>query len=265
MSPAVRRRRLALAGVAGLAALTGALLGSRSDDGEDPASTASSPAPPHCPAAVAADPRRLAGQMLVVRMEATATAGLRRAVRRGEIGGVVLFPPPGTPPDALGEQVETLGRVAIESGSPAPLVMIDQEGGEVKRLTDLPPNRSPAEIAARGTAAATTQGQAHRTRPGAARDQRRSGAGARRARDRGRVHRLARIRHRPRRGGGARHRPSARGSSRRASRRPRSTSPGSGSRPSTPISLRARSTRRELSWRRGWSRPRQRSRRASAS
>ena len=87
----VRRRQLSLAAVACTAAVAGALVGSLADDEQQPPRDGAS-APVVCPPAVAADPRRLTGQMLVVRMEGSATGDLRRRARRGEIGGVVLFP-----------------------------------------------------------------------------------------------------------------------------------------------------------------------------
>ena len=98
--------------------------------------------------------------MLVARMEATATPELLRAVRRGEIGGVVLFPPAGTDPLALGREVEKLRRAARKAGAPAPLVSIDQEGGEVERLPSLPPDGTPSELAARGTEELAAQARA---------------------------------------------------------------------------------------------------------
>ena len=115
---------------------------------------------PACPEAVAADPRRLVGQMLIVRMESTATESLRERVRGGEIGGVILFPPEGADPAALGSQVRALRRAAAGAGAPAPLVAIDQEGGEVERLPDLPPERSAAEMASGGERLARTEGRA---------------------------------------------------------------------------------------------------------
>ena len=115
---------------------------------------------PVCPEAVAADPRRLVGQMLIVRMESTATESLRERVRAGEIGGVILFPPEGADPAALGSQVQALRRAALPSGAPAPLVAIDQEGGEVERLPGLPPESSAAGMASGGKRLARTEGRA---------------------------------------------------------------------------------------------------------
>jgi beta-N-acetylhexosaminidase len=155
---AVRRRRLALGAVACLAAVVGAIVGA-SGDGEDAAPPAAS-AKIVCPPAVAADPRRLVGQMLIVRMEGSATQQLRRRVRRGLIGGVILFPPLDTATSALRTEVRALRGAASATGAPAPLVAIDQEGGEVKRLPAAPPGRSPAELGAAGPPAARAAGRA---------------------------------------------------------------------------------------------------------
>ncbi len=162
----VRRRRIALAAVAALALAAGIVVASGDGGGSDPpedspAADGVSPVAeaPQCPAEIASDPRRLAGQMLIVRMEATATDALRRRLSTGEIGGVILFPPDGADPAALGGQVAELRQAAAKAGAPAPLVAIDQEGGEVERLPGLPPEHSPAEIALDGARAARTEGQ----------------------------------------------------------------------------------------------------------
>jgi beta-N-acetylhexosaminidase len=97
--------------------------------------------------------------MLVVRMEATATDGLRHALRAGDIGGVILFPPSGAEPGAIGDQVAKLDRVAAHTGQPAPIVAIDQEGGEVKRFPSLPPDESAPQMGAAGPAATRSQGR----------------------------------------------------------------------------------------------------------
>ena len=159
MPARVRRRRLALALVAAVALVAGVVVGAGDEDGSGGPDEVTD-VPPACPPDVADDPRRLTGQMLVVRMEATATGDLRARVRAGELGGVILFPPEGTDPDALGEQVAKLRDAAARAGTPAPLVAIDQEGGEVKRLPSVPPERSPAAIARGGEEAARSEGQA---------------------------------------------------------------------------------------------------------
>lgn len=157
-SAAARRRRLALAGVAGVAVAAGIAVGAHNDGGGEPPATASEA--PECPAEVVADPARLAGQMVIVRMEAVATDGLLRRIRRGKISGVILFPPAGSTPETVAGQVGSLRAAAAKAGAPAPLVMIDQEGGEVKRLPGLAPDLSPAQIASRGEAVARSQGEA---------------------------------------------------------------------------------------------------------
>jgi beta-N-acetylhexosaminidase len=155
----LRRRRIALACIAVAALAAGIALGA--DGGSEPGGTAEpAAAAPTCPAEVASDPRRLVGQMLIVRMEATATEGLLARLRAGELGGVILFPPEGTSPSALREQIALLRRAAARGAAAAPLIAIDQEGGEVRRLPDLPPDRAPRALAAFGERAAHTEGAA---------------------------------------------------------------------------------------------------------
>ena len=160
---AVRRRRLVVACLALIAGVAGVWAGASYDSGSEtvgdstggPVGTDSATGPPPAPACaseISSDPARLAGQMLMVRMEATATQDLRRRARRGELGGVILFPPEGTDPQTLAAEVARLDRIAEDAGFPAPLVAIDQEGGEVKRLPDAPPDLAPPEIEAAGGA-----------------------------------------------------------------------------------------------------------------
>jgi beta-N-acetylhexosaminidase len=155
----VRRRRLALAAIAGLAAVAGALAGALADRDQQASDDAASAAV-GCPPAIAASPRRLTGQMLIVRMEGSATDDLVRRARRGEIGGVIVFPPLDTAAAALRDQVEALRRAAADGGAQAPLVAIDQEGGEVKRLPAAPPAHTPAELGVAGPSAARAEGRA---------------------------------------------------------------------------------------------------------
>jgi beta-N-acetylhexosaminidase len=159
----VRRRRLALLGVAAVAAVAGAVVGAGSAPEDEPEAESASVAEaerPECPAALASKRRRLIGQMLVVRMEDEATPQLRRAARRGELGGVVLFPSAGARESALRHEVAALRAAAAERTAPRPLVMIDQEGGEVKRLPGLPPDIAPPSLGAAGPAVARDEGAA---------------------------------------------------------------------------------------------------------
>jgi len=142
-----RRRRRVAAGVLVVVVAGGSLAieGALGDEsvGPDPAEiekTALSDVPDSA----------LLAQKLMVRMDGTATPALIRQSREGEIGGVIVFPPPGQPPDELRAQIERLQDAARGGDRPPLLVAIDQEGGEVKRLPEAPPERSPAELAAPG-------------------------------------------------------------------------------------------------------------------
>ena len=149
-----RRRAVALGMLAALAAgalAAGAIIGA--DGGEREVAVAP---PPACPPRIASDPARLAGQMLIVGMGAPATDGLRRRLRAGEIGGLVLFPPPGARPAAVGERIARL-RTAARAWRP--LVMIDQEGGPVERLPGLPPAVAPADLGRTAAARSAREGR----------------------------------------------------------------------------------------------------------
>lgn len=116
--------------------------------------------PQQCIGGSRSDLERQLGMRLVVRMTDRATPALRRQARRGEIGGVVLFPPAGVALESLAAEVAKLQRAASR-GNRAPLVVaIDQEGGTVKRLVDLPPDRSPRELSRAGADAARAEGLA---------------------------------------------------------------------------------------------------------
>jgi beta-N-acetylhexosaminidase len=106
------------------------------------------------PSAVPAVPlRQLAGERLFVRMDGTAPSrGFLRRVRRGEVGGVVLFGPNIRSRSQVRALVRRLDANAQAGGVPAPLVGIDQEGGIVKRLQSAPPFRSAPQIGATGSA-----------------------------------------------------------------------------------------------------------------
>jgi beta-N-acetylhexosaminidase len=153
---AAERRRLALGVVACVAAVTGAAVGGR---GGEPVRGTALPSS-YCQALSEAGLRRGAGQGVVVRMEGAVTPALLRAARSGAIGGVVLFPPPGTDPAGLASEIARLRRAAERGGVPQPIVSIDQEGGIVKRLPELAPGAAPPEIATGGRAGALREGTA---------------------------------------------------------------------------------------------------------
>src|SRR5688500_17119391 len=140
MSQVQRRRRRALGVVAVVAALVGGAVGS--DAGDDSPS-----APAEAGFCDEVSRLRAAGQGLMVRMGARATPDLMQRARRGEIGGVVLFPPPAISGERLSAEIERLQEAAIAGGNPRLLVAIDQEGGAVERLPALAPQISPFTIA----------------------------------------------------------------------------------------------------------------------
>src|SRR3954447_2432513 len=145
---AKRRRRAALAAVFGLAAgafAFGVALG----DGTAPESSAPSPL----------TPKQLAGQRLVVGFPgAQAPPAVRTMVREGRVAGVILFDE-NFPTRAAGRRtVARLQAIRRPAGLRDPLlVMIDQEGGLVKRI-DGAPTASAEQIGARGAAFAAEQG-----------------------------------------------------------------------------------------------------------
>ena len=103
--------------------------------------------------------RTLIGQKLMVRMDGSATPSLVRQAREGEIGGVIAFPPSGQPIEELRREIERLQEAAREGDRPRLLVAIDQEGGEVKRLPQGPPEASPARLGAGGEERARSAGR----------------------------------------------------------------------------------------------------------
>jgi beta-N-acetylhexosaminidase len=105
---------------------------------------------------------QLIGQKLVVRMEGlTPSADLLGRIRRGEIGGVILFGSNITTATALIALTAKLHAAAAAGGQPRLLIAVDQEGGTVKRIPWAPPTLSAAQMGATGLASvARTQGAA---------------------------------------------------------------------------------------------------------
>jgi beta-N-acetylhexosaminidase len=102
------------------------------------------------PAASSAEPatpgvRDAIGQLMLVRMHGrTPSPSFLARIRRGEIGGVVLFT------DNYGARgpaglIASLQRAARRGGRPPLLIAIDQEGGFVKRLAG-PPSLAPPQM-----------------------------------------------------------------------------------------------------------------------
>ncbi len=172
-----RRRRTAAAALLALAAsgaLAFALLGG---GGEAEPSPAPSTAPPALPGTTpeelrelvgfgAAAPRplsarELAGQRLIAGYDGLRPPrGLRRMIRRGQLAGVILFDDNVAGRRETARRIASLQRIRRPRGLRMPLaVMVDQEGGLVKRLPG-PPRASAEEMGRRGAAYARRQGAA---------------------------------------------------------------------------------------------------------
>jgi beta-N-acetylhexosaminidase len=104
---------------------------------------------------------QLIGQKLVVRMDGTTpSADLLGRIRRGEVGGVILFGRNITTAYALRTLTAKLRAAATAGGRPKLLIAVDQEGGSVKRIPWAPPTLTPWQMGTLGLAAvAHTQGQ----------------------------------------------------------------------------------------------------------
>lgn len=103
--------------------------------------------------------RQLAGQRIVVGFQGTRIpSSLLARVRRGEVGGVIVFAPNIGSRSGLAAQMRRVQRSGGPLGAPL-LTMIDQEGGLVKRLPGAP-SGSPAAMGRRGTAYVRRQGLA---------------------------------------------------------------------------------------------------------
>lgn len=91
--------------------------------------------------------RELVGQRFVVAMAGTApSAALLGRIRRGEVGGVILFGLNIRDEAQLRRCTATLQRAATEAGRPPLLVATDQEGGRVQRVGWAGPQHSAAEL-----------------------------------------------------------------------------------------------------------------------
>jgi beta-N-acetylhexosaminidase len=88
--------------------------------------------------------KRLVGQSIVARVGARGPdQALTQRVRQGRVGGVIVFNPDAA---QLKADIAALQQAASAGDNPPLLVMIDQEGGDVKRLPQGPPNASPGQL-----------------------------------------------------------------------------------------------------------------------
>jgi beta-N-acetylhexosaminidase len=103
---------------------------------------------------------QMIGQKLVVRMEGrTPSADLLGRIRRGEVGGVILFGANITTKAALITLTHSLRAAARAGGQPPLLIAVDQEGGTIKRIPWAPPTLSPPQMGRLGkTSVARAQG-----------------------------------------------------------------------------------------------------------
>jgi beta-N-acetylhexosaminidase len=111
------------------------------------------------PAAAVPPPSQLAGQRIVWSFPGPVPPSwLEDGIRRGEVGSVLLFADNGRDPDAVARLVARLQAVPRPPGLDAPLlVMIDQEGGPVRRL-DGPPAEGGAGLSRRPVGASRAAG-----------------------------------------------------------------------------------------------------------
>lgn len=130
---------LALVVAAGAAVAASRLGG---DSGPDPR-----PSAPTRSAAATVPLSRAVGRKIVTGMAGRfPSRALRARVRKGQVGGVILFGPNVGP--GLRGAIAALQRAARAGGNPPILIAVDQEGGDVKRLQSLPPARAPAQMTA---------------------------------------------------------------------------------------------------------------------
>ncbi|HEX3427400.1 MAG TPA: glycoside hydrolase family 3 N-terminal domain-containing protein [Candidatus Limnocylindrales bacterium] len=105
---------------------------------------------------------QLVGQKLVVRMDGLVpSADLLGRIRRGEVGGVILFGSNISTPTALIALTRLLQRTAVAGGQPPLLIAVDQEGGPIKRISWIAPWLSAPQMGRIGlTSVARAQGEA---------------------------------------------------------------------------------------------------------
>jgi beta-N-acetylhexosaminidase len=149
----VARRRRGAVAVLSCLALAAFVLGATLGDGRGQADQKPS-------VASTLPPKLLAGERIVVGLNGTSIgAELRSAIREGRVAGVALFAG-NFPSRAAGKRL-----ISRLQGIPRPpklrdplLIMVDQEGGQVKRLSGAP-TASAAEMGRRGAAFSARQGR----------------------------------------------------------------------------------------------------------
>jgi beta-N-acetylhexosaminidase len=96
---------------------------------------------------VPTDPAKLLGQRIMIGFPGTtAGAPVLKAIRRGEVGSVILFAGNVGSRTQVRSLAASLQRAARRGHNPPLLISVDQEGGEVKRLSSGPPDLSPPQM-----------------------------------------------------------------------------------------------------------------------
>ena len=104
-------------------------------------------APATAPASATPSLQHLIGQKLVVSMDGhTPSASLLDRARRGRIGGVLIHGWNISSAAQLESTASKLQQAAAEGGQPPLLIAVDQEGGQVKTVSWIPPTLSPPEM-----------------------------------------------------------------------------------------------------------------------
>lgn len=99
------------------------------------------------PAVAAPSLQHLVGQKLVVSMDGhTPSASLLDRARRGRIGGVLIHRWNFSSAAQLRNIATELQHAAAQGGQPPLLIAVDQEGGQVKTVSWIPPTLSPPEM-----------------------------------------------------------------------------------------------------------------------
>jgi len=89
----------------------------------------------------------------------TASASLLARIKRGEVGGVILFGSNIVDATQVKALTKQLHAAAIAGGQPRLLIAVDQEGGSIKRIPWAPPTLSPPQMGKLGsTTTARVQG-----------------------------------------------------------------------------------------------------------
>jgi beta-N-acetylhexosaminidase len=151
----IRRRRttaaLVIVGLIAIAVVAFALLSGGSDD---PDPVVEEPLP-------SLTPTQLAGQRLIAGFDGTRIpAGLERMIADGGLAGVILFAENVQSREKTSKMLSELQSIKRPTGLQTPLaVMVDQEGGQVRRVPG-PPTASAEEMGRRGTAFAAGQARA---------------------------------------------------------------------------------------------------------